>query len=736
MSQITKAVASLALSLLFVIPPGVAAIQQKRQKANAPAVQRRRAAGQNLSRERREKTFELVWQTVNDENFDPTFGGVNWYGVHTRYAPRVARVTSDLQLHILLQQMLNEIPQSHFAIIPPDQIPRIKSRRKPVANKADGAEDEATGILGEEDYEGDNEIATQMLNGIGVDVRLLGGQVVITRVAADGPAARAGLRSGFVIKSVDGIPLDGLSDGAELSPTLHMMLRQRILVEYLGGEPGTDVHISYLDEENKERQSVVKRERLKGTLSTSMGNLPPLYTEIETKRLTDKIGYLRFTVFTPQLAEQICVAVKSMRDAPGLVIDLRGNPGGVMGMASGVVGLLTKKTGLIGVIRTRSGGLPIPTFPQKSSYEGPIVVLIDRLSGSTAEVMAAALQESGRAVVVGERSAGEVLGANIIKLPTGALFEYARAGFKTSEGKTLEGKGVTPDVEKKLDRNSLLKGQDDQLQEAVRLIELRKEIAGKKSSSSANAPLPPPNPVQAVKDEDWEAEAEPKGDAKSPVRDAAAFKSTPQADLIMERYIKAIGGRDALLRLKNRVSVGVCTYPFQGLTGKVVIYEQAPDKRSTEINIPSLGVMRVVYDGKRGWMQNSMMGFYEYKGRMLSELRRDFDFYKVTKYREIYSEMMYKGSIDTAEGKVEILEVATADGFRDELHFDARTGLLVYGGGTKLGDYRQVGDVKIPFLMVVPLAGLEIKIQLEQVSHNVEIKADAFKEPQSCFTGL
>jgi hypothetical protein len=146
--------------------------------------------------------------------------------------------------------------------------------------------------------------------------------------------------------------------------------------------------------------------------------------------------------------------------------------------------------------------------------------------------------------------------------------------------------------------------------------------------------------------------------------------------------------------------------------------------------------MRVVYDGKRGWMQNSMMGFYEYKGRLLSELRRDFDFYKVTKYREIYSEMMYKGSIDTAEGKVEILEVATADGFRDELHFDARTGLLVYGGGTKLGDYRQVGDVKIPFLMVVPLAGLEIKIQLEHVSHNVEIKADAFKEPQSCFTGL
>jgi carboxyl-terminal processing protease len=733
MSRITKAIASLTLTVLLTAPASVPALQNRSQRVSHNGVQHRARIVKDPGRRRREKTFELVWQTVNDENFDPTFGGVNWYAVHSRYAPRVGRTTSDLELHMLLQQMVDEIPQSHFAIIPPDKIPRIKARREG-RGKADGREGDETDALLDEDYEGDNEIATQMLNGIGVDVRILNGQVVITRVAEGGPAARAGLRPGFIIKSLDGILLDNVSTVTNLSPMLHMMLRQRILVEYLGGAPGTEVHVAYLDEENKERQSVIKRERLKGTLSSSLGNLPPLYTELEAKRLPGKIGYIRFSVFTPQLAEQICGAVKAMRDAPGLIIDLRGNPGGVMGMASGVVGLLTNRTGLIGIIRTRSGGMPIPTFPQKSSYEGPIVVLIDRLSGSTAEVMAAALQESGRAVVVGERSAGEVLGANIIKLPTGALFEYGRAGFKTSEGATLEGKGVTPDVEKKLERATLLRGIDDQLQEAVRQIELQREKAGKKQPPAVSAPAPPKPVEVAIDDSEENQPLRKEGASNADVR-APAFKSTPEADTIMERYIKAIGGREALSKLKSRVSVGVCTYPFQGLSGKVVIYEQAPDKRSTEIDVPSLGVMRVVYDGKRAWMQNSMMGFYEYKGRMLSDLRRDFDFYKITKYRELYSEMIYKGAIDTAQGRVEILEVATHDGFRDELHFDARTGLLVYGGGTQLSDYRQVGDVKIPFLMVVPMAGLEIRIQLQQVSHNVEIKAEAFNEPKSCFTG-
>lgn len=742
MSHIKKVITAITLGVFFIHPVNVSAFQNRRPRIKSTATSSRSRVKKDPARERRQKTFELVWQTVNENNFDPTFGGVNWMAAHTRYSPRVARANSDQELYLLLQQMLNEIPQSHFAIIPPEGIPRIKARRKqPV--QVDGKEDEpGSDTLGiEEEIEGDNDAATQMLNGIGIDLRVLNGQVVITHVAEDSAAAKAGLRPGFALKSIDYMPLDNIPASVDITPALHMRLRHWLLVNYLGGEPGTEVHLSYLDEMDKEHELVLKRARLKGTLSQAIGNFPPFYMELESKRLKDKIGYLRFTIFTPQLAEKICGAIKSMRDAPGIIIDLRGNPGGVMGVASGVVGLLTNKTGMIGTLRMRSGSISIPTFPQRSSYSGPIVVLIDRLSGSTAEVMAAALQESGRALIVGERSSGEVLGANIIKLPTGALFEYARAGFTTGQGATLEGKGVMPDIEKKLDRISLLKGEDSQLQEAIRQIAIRKEGANNKtpdtvqaSPTSSTAP-PPPAPLVgklpptqvSISDEAAPNEG---ASTRSPT-----FKSTPQADLIMERYLKAVGGREALERIKNRVSVGVCTYPFQEMSGKIVVYEEAPYKMSMEIDIPNVGITKIVFDGKRGWTQNSLMGFFEYEKSVLPALRREFNFYKIAKYRELYSELIYKGAFETGEGKVEVLEVVAADGARDELHFDAKTGLLIFGGGEKLSDYRQVGEVKLPFQKIMFFGGIEIKIQLEQVSHNVSISDEAFSEPQSCFTG-
>lgn len=63
---------------------------------------------------RRQEAFEIVWRTVNQTFYDPKFGGVDWKAVHERYAPLVARVNSDTELHLLLQQMINELHQSHF----------------------------------------------------------------------------------------------------------------------------------------------------------------------------------------------------------------------------------------------------------------------------------------------------------------------------------------------------------------------------------------------------------------------------------------------------------------------------------------------------------------------------------------------------------------------------------------------------------------------------------------------
>jgi C-terminal processing protease CtpA/Prc len=114
-------------------------------------------------------------------------------------------------------------------------------------------------------------------------------------------------------------------------------------------------------------------------------------------------------------------------------------------------------------------------FPQENRYAGPVAVLIDGMSASTSEVFSSGIQEIGRAVIVGERSAGAALPSFFQKLPTGAIFQFAIADFRTPKGVLIEGRGVIPDVEAKYDRASLLAGRDAQLEAAVKNIRNSRE---------------------------------------------------------------------------------------------------------------------------------------------------------------------------------------------------------------------------------------------------------------------
>jgi carboxyl-terminal processing protease len=132
-------------------------------------------------------------------------------------------------------------------------------------------------------------------------------------------------------------------------------------------------------------------------------------------------------------------------------------------------------------MKMRAGELKFTVFPQANPYTGPVAVLIDGMSASTSEVFSSGIQEMGRAVIVGERSAGLALPSFIQKLPTGALFQFAIADFKTPKGVLVEGRGVIPDVEVKYDRASLLKGHDAQLEAAVEQIRKSREKTTQKS---------------------------------------------------------------------------------------------------------------------------------------------------------------------------------------------------------------------------------------------------------------
>ena len=124
-------------------------------------------------------------------------------------------------------------------------------------------------------------------------------------------------------------------------------------------------------------------------------------------------------------------------------------------------------------MKMRAAEIKFQVFPQNNANMKPVVILMDGGSGSTSEIFAGGMQESGRALIVGERSIGAALPSTFVKLPTGALFQFAIGDFKTPKGILIEGHGVIPDVEVKWNRARLLEGHDWQLEEAIRQIQKR-----------------------------------------------------------------------------------------------------------------------------------------------------------------------------------------------------------------------------------------------------------------------
>jgi carboxyl-terminal processing protease len=197
--------------------------------------------------------------------------------------------------------------------------------------------------------------------------------------------------------------------------------------------------------------------------------LPPAYLEFESRRLENGIGYIRFNTFHEDLIPDMVAAIAELKDAPGIIVDLRGNPGGDPNAAEQLAAQFLDGQFSFGRFRFREGSSP-RKVDGKNIYNGPLVVLIDALSFSGSEYFAYGMQTLGRAVIVGERSPGGLTAMNIAKLPNDAILGYPVAQIVTSDGRVLEGYGVIPDIPVTLDRGQLLKGVDAQLQAAIQFI--------------------------------------------------------------------------------------------------------------------------------------------------------------------------------------------------------------------------------------------------------------------------
>jgi len=376
----------------------------------------------------RQKIFEHVWKTINKKYFDPTFGGVNWNEVRTRYAPLAGAAKNDEELYELLGKMLAELRTSHLEIVPPEQLERIK--HPPVMT--------------------------------GLALKEIDGQVVVFRTWKNSSAAESVIRPGFIIKTADGVPVENMDDA----------------YEKLYGKSDTKVVVGCLNEKGELQEITLERRLIKpGDMEKEdLGDNAAFYAFFESRRLTDNIGYIHFTSFISPLRIKLRMTLRHMHDAPGIIIDLRGNGGGDDAVGIEMANAFFAKKTLLMITRTRKGDDNYyKAKPTENPYTGKVVILLDQDSASASEQFAAGMQEAGRAVVVGKKTNGEDMDADASVLPNGALFVYAYGQPRTPKGVVIEGRGVFPDIDVNLSRKDLLAGKDSQLEAAIEYIKTGKK---------------------------------------------------------------------------------------------------------------------------------------------------------------------------------------------------------------------------------------------------------------------
>jgi carboxyl-terminal processing protease len=395
-------------------------------------------------------TFDSVWHIVHRTHWDTTFNGVPWRALGDSLRPQALAARSQAELRDVLNALVLALGQSHFAVLPGDDV-----------SMTDADEAAATGTLG-------------------LEVRWLVNEWVITRVQPDGPAARAGLQPGTRLLAVNDTALPDPTLGVlSTDPRRIALQAYRLSEARLGGAVGTPARVRVLGpfDPPSPRELTLTRARPAGT-PTRFGQLPTQHAELtwERRRVDGRqVGVIRFNIWMPALARAFDVALDSLRGADALVLDLRGNFGGVAGMAMGFAGHLVDTAVPVGVMHTRAQTMRFTINPRRvntaaqrvTPFAGPVALVVDALSASTTEIFVGGLQDLGRARVFGEPTAGQALPAVAERLPNGDVLYHAIADFRAPSGRALEGAGVTPDEPVPVTRAALAAGRDPALDRAL-----------------------------------------------------------------------------------------------------------------------------------------------------------------------------------------------------------------------------------------------------------------------------
>jgi carboxyl-terminal processing protease len=274
---------------------------------------------------------------------------------------------------------------------------------------------------------------TGQFGGLGIEVGMENGFVKVIAPIDDTPAQRAGVEAGDLVIRLDDTPVKGMT----LSEAVKVMR----------GKPGSEIELT------------IVREGLDRPLKIKITRDIIKVKSVKSRMLEPGYGYLRISQFQSKTAENLVDAIQDLKKEnggpmKGMVLDLRNNPGGVLNGAVAVSdafldkGMIVYTEGRIADSRLRFNATPDDVL-----NGAPLVVLVNQGSASASEIVAGALQDHKRAIIVGSRTFGKGSVQTILPLSSQSALKLTTARYYTPSGRSIQAEGIIPDIE--LDRVKL-----------------------------------------------------------------------------------------------------------------------------------------------------------------------------------------------------------------------------------------------------------------------------------------
>ncbi len=273
-----------------------------------------------------------------------------------------------------------------------------------------------------------NEQTKGKFGGVGIEITMDNGLVKIVSPIDDTPAAKAGLKAGDYITHINGETVVGLSLNDAVSK--------------LRGKVGEEVKLTIRRINSKPLDVTIKRQEIK---------IQSVKSEIKE----DAVAYVRISSFTEDVDKNVSDAIKKAKkelknDLLGIVIDVRNNPGGLLDQAVEVSDLFLDKGEIVST-RSRNEADTVKFMATEGDIakDLPIVVMINEGSASASEILAGALQDHHRAIVLGEKSFGKGSVQTVMPLGDFGAMRITTARYYTPSGRSIQAKGIEPDIEVK-----------------------------------------------------------------------------------------------------------------------------------------------------------------------------------------------------------------------------------------------------------------------------------------------